>query len=156
MYHPRPASMLACAAIVVSCAGRTHGEIESRCPPPTGEFPPHACAIVRGRAVDPDGQPIASLGVRVDSLVRERGYAYVSGGTRTGTDGWFELTVLRVNQFATPTVPDTATIEIKALPDGVPEPGFVAAARAPVRMHFAPMGAPVEPTMAGFVVFTLP
>jgi hypothetical protein len=89
-------------------------------------------------------------------LIRERGYAYVSGGTQTGDDGRFELTVLRINEFIPPTTPDTATIEIKAIPGAVPPPGFAAATRAAVHMRFARMDSRVEPTMAGSVVFALP
>jgi hypothetical protein len=156
MHWQRLSLVVVGGAIVASCASRVAGDANIRCPRPTGEFPPHACAIVRGRAVDRNGQPIAPVGVRVDSVVRERGYAYTSGGARTTDDGRFELTVLRVNEFDRPNVPDTATIEIKAVPDVEPVPGFAAVARAAVRMLFAPMGSQVEPTIAGDILFALP
>ena len=123
---------------------------------PQGEFPPRACAIVHGRAVDRSGRPIASLGLRVDSLVREQGYAYASGSALTDTAGRFELVVMRIKELAPPTAPDTATVEIKALPGTRPTPGFSAVGRARVRMRFAPLGERVERTAAGDVVFALP
>ena len=154
---PRACWTLAFVCTIAACSrGLTSGDADVRCPAATGEFPPHACAVVRGRAVDRSGRPIPDLGVHVDSFVRERGYAYSSRGTQSGADGRFELTVLRINEFTTPTVPDTATIQIKAVPGAVPAPGSSAVARAAVRMRFAPMGSRVEPTMPQDVVFTLP
>ena len=148
---------LAFVCTIAACSrGLTSGDAELRCPAAAGEFPPHACAVVRGRAVDRAGRPIPALGVHIDSFVRERGYAYSSRGTQTGVDGRFELTVLRINEFTTPSAPDTATIQIKAVPGVVPAPGSSAAARAAVRMRFAPMGSRVEPTLSRDVVFTLP
>ena len=149
-------SLIVVVAIVACSRGLTPADSNPRCPPATGEFPARACAIVRARAVDREGRPIASLGIRVDSYVREQGYAYASDGTRTGADGRFELTVLRINEFQPPSTPDTATVELKATPGVVPVPGFSATARAPVRMRFAPMGSPIEPTLPGDVVFALP
>lgn len=146
-------AIAAAAACQTAPGART---AESRCPAPQGEFPPRACAIVRGRAVDRAGRPIASLGLRVDSLVRELGYAYASGSALTDDSGRFELVVMRINEFAPPATPDTATVEIKAVPGTRPTPGFNAVARAPVRMRFAPLGERVEPTAAGDVTFTLP
>ena len=150
------ALVVACAAISACRPGLTPAAGDVRGPAATGECPPHACAIVRGRAVGLDRRPISSLGVRVDAYVRERGYAYVSNGVQTGADGRFELTVLRINELTTPTIPDTATVEIKAVPDVVPPPGFAPVARAAVQMRFAPMGSRVEPTLAGDIVFLLP
>jgi hypothetical protein len=144
-------------AVGVACQTAPGARVaESRCPAPQGEFPPRACAIVRGRAVDRGGRPIASLGLRVDSLVRQLGYAYASGSALTDAGGQFELVVMRINEFSTPAMPDTATVEIKALPGSRPAPGFSAVARAPVRMRFAPLGERVEPTLAGDVLFVLP
>lgn len=144
------------AAGVVSCrTGLPGGDPDARCPAASGEFPPRACAIVRARAVDRAGRPIPSLGVRVDSYVREQGYAYASGGALTDAEGRFELVVMRVNEFTPPATPDTATVEIKAVAGTTPRPGFSPAARTAVRMRFAPMGERVPPT-TGDVVFVLP
>ena len=147
---------LAIVATAACHAAASPRRADVRCPQATAEFPPHACAIVRGRAVDRAGRPIVSLGVRVDSFVRERGYAYASDGAQTGPDGRFELTVLRINELTPPTSPDTATVEIKATPGRVPPPGVAAVARAAVYMRFAPLGARVEPTLVGDVVFAVP
>ena len=64
------------------------------------------------------------------------------------SEGRFVLTVFRINRFRPPTVPDTATVVIKAYGTSVPNPGETPVASAPVLMFFALLGRPVERTSA--------
>jgi hypothetical protein len=146
----RPAAVLAAVLGAAACAG-AH-PVDSfdppACPSLGGEFRPTDCALVQGRLLNVQGAPLPGVGVRVDSVLRPIGYAYTSPAETTDSQGNFYLTVLRINRFEPPTTPDTATVEIKLyhVPDPTPvsEP-FAAVA---VRMSFAPLGEPVEPTSA--------
>jgi len=82
----------------------------------------------------------------VDSAIASVGYAYASLSTATDASGRFMLVVFRVNRLKPRTVPDTATVEIKAYNNGQPRAGDTAIARAPVLMKFAELGAVVERT----------
>jgi hypothetical protein len=150
----RPVAVLA-ALGVAACAG-AH-PVDSfdppACPSLGGEFPPTDCALVEGRLLSAQGAALAGVGVRVDSMFHPIGYAYVSDGTTTDGQGGFRLTVMRVNRFQPPATPDTATVEIKLYRRTAPPPGATPFAAAAVRMRFAPLGAPVEPTSA---VLTIP
>lgn len=135
-------------ALVVACSQPTVAPPDDlRCPPPTGEFPPVACAIVVGRALDSLGRPLSNLGVSVDSLVPRVGYAYTAKGATLGVDGSFELLVKRVSQLTPLTVPDTATVEIKLHVERIPGPGTPSIAARGVLMSFAPLGQLVDRTV---------
>jgi len=91
----------------------------------------------------------------VDSAVRLTGYAYASSPTMSNTDGSFELTVFRVNRLVPISVPDTATVEIKAYMGPNPRAGDIPIARAPVRLQFAELGKSVLPSVIE-AIFDLP
>lgn len=134
------------ACVLAAACNTTLGTSQQtmRCPSGTGEFPPTDCAVVEGRAVDGDGNALAQLGLRVDSL-EAAGYAYTSDAAVTDSTGGFRLVVLRVNRFRPPADPDTATIAVKAYDSANPLPGASPIASAMVQMRFAPADAPVEP-----------
>lgn len=137
------------APLLVGCSGPDLADpaSEPRCPVPNSEFPPTACAIVRGVAMTPDGRLLSQLPIRVDSGHPATGYHYTSGPAMTGQDGSFELLVHRDLILASVTNPDTARVEIKAYSTAPPRPQDPAIARAPVLMHFAPLGQPVKPSV---------
>lgn len=91
------------------------------------------------------GQILAGLPIRVDSVVGAN-YYYASNATVSGSDGRFNLVVVRENRLKPPADPDTATVELKAYAT-TPRPRDNAIARAPVLMNFAPMGQPVKPSV---------
>jgi len=142
---------LGVVALAAACGGPNS---EAPCAEPRGEFPPTHCAYVEGR-LTAAGAPVAGAGLRVADLVPPVGYAYLSDAAATDALGRFTLLVLRLNEFQTPAVPDTATVYVKIYPS--------AAAAAPVGaatddslaalMTFAPMGTPVDTTQ---VELTLP
>ena len=144
----RAVILLAATLAAAACARAADPFDRSECPPPQGEFPPTDCALVEGRLLNPQGSPLAGIGVRVDSVRFGIGYAYTSGGVTTDGNGRFELIVLRVNRFEPPTTPDTATVAIRLYPQPAPPPGATPFGAVAVRMAFAPLGDPVEPTSA--------
>ena len=145
----RPLVLLAAALGLAACAGAADPFERDECPPPAGEFPPTDCALVEGRVLNALRAPAAGIGVRVDSALLGTGYAYTSAaGVTTDNQGRFQLTVLRVNRFQPPATPDTATVEIKLYQRQNPPPGSTPFAAVAVRMSFAPLGDPVEPTAA--------
>jgi predicted small lipoprotein YifL len=121
---------------------------EDRCPLLQSEFPPTDCAIVEGVAVNAQGNVLGGLPIMVDSAIASVGFAYTSasGSTTTDVSGRFRFVVFRVNRLKPRTVPDTATVEIKAYDQRAPRAGDIAIARAPVLMRFAELGAVVERT----------
>jgi hypothetical protein len=144
--------LLAAVITAAACGSAADPFGERACPEPSGEFPPTDCALVQGRVLSPQGAPLAGVGVRVDSMFRPIGYAYVSGGVTTDSRGGFRLTVMRVDRFKPPATPDTATVEIKLYRRTAPPPGATPFAAVAVRMRFAPLGAPVEPTDANLTI----
>ena len=133
----------ACAVSPVDGPGDDDRDI---CPPPGGEFPPTDCALVRGVAKDASGQVLANIPIRVDSIIHPN-FVYASGPTASGADGRFSLTVFRGARVRPPTSPDTATVELKTYAAPNPRSRDSATARAPVVMHFAPLGQPVTVTI---------
>ena len=121
------------------------------CPPPSGEFPPTDCALIRGSIRNPAGVPLPAVPVRVDSAV-VGGYYYASDAAVTDSDGRFSLTVYRINRLQTPTTPDTARIEIKTYDSPNPKPRDPATGRAPILMYFAELGEPVRVTFADLIL----
>ncbi len=140
-----PASALGLAALVYGCDLLT--QPETRCPVPQGEFPPVACAMVSGVVRDRDGVQLGRMGLRVDSSVLGRGYAYASNAYTSDRDGRFMMIVHRINQHAPRTAPDTASVEVKLHATLTPAPRDVPLAVVLVRMNFAPLGERVEPTI---------
>jgi hypothetical protein len=97
-----------------------------------GTPPPTDCAFLQMVARDGTGNVIPFVTVKVDSVIG-LGVAYRSGSAPTAGDGGFSLLVFRVNRFQQPTVPDTATVEVKVYNGTTP------VSRAAVRMHFSPL-----------------
>ena len=97
---------------------------------------------------------MAGAGLLVAEVVEPVGYEYLSDAATADAQGRFSLLVLRLNEFETPSVPDTATVYVRVHPGGPP-----AAPLAPtddsvaVLMTFAAMGTPVDTTE---VELTLP
>ena len=141
-------------ALFAACGGAPTRPDSKECPAPTGEFPPTDCALVRGVAKNASGQLLADLPIMVDSAVRLVGYAYASSPTVSNKDGSFELTVFRISRMKPRTVPDTATVEIKAYA-ALPTAGDSAIASAAVRLEFAELGKPVR-VSAIEAMFALP
>ena len=123
-----------------ACGGAPTHPNADKCPEAPGEFHPTDCALVRGVARNTRGEILRDLPVMVDSSVRLVGYAYASAPAQSGADGSFELTVFRINRMKPLTVPDTATVEIKAYA-AMPSAGDSAIARYAVKLHFAELGA---------------
>lgn len=138
-------------AILLCACGNRATQPDSRCPPPTTEFPPVACAIVRGIARDQTGRALVSVGLRVDSFIPGGGYAYSSSAEAVGPDGSFELLVRRVNQLTPRTTPDSASVEIKLYAAIDPAAGDPQLAAVLVKMSFAPWGSPVVPTITDLI-----
>ena len=139
----------AIAALLSTTSGTASPPLTvDNCPTADGEFPFTDCAVVEGMAVAADGRILSGLPIRVDSFVPPIGYAYASGATATGADGRFELLVYRVNRLKALTVPDTASVEIKAYADPEPKPSSTPIDRALVVMWFSPLGAQVTHTIA--------
>ena len=118
-----------------------------RCPEPAGEFGPTDCALLRGVARAENGQPLAGMPIRVDSVIRLVAYVYASNTVTTAPDGSFTLLVSRLSRLRQPTTPDTATVELKTYGTPDPKAGGTPTARAPVLMHFAELGKDVTPTI---------
>jgi hypothetical protein len=144
----RAVILLAAVLAATACTGASDPFDRSECPPGEGEFPPTDCALVKGRLLNPQGSPLAGVGVRVDSARFGLGYAYASNGVTTNGNGDFKLVVMRVIRFGPPPSPDTATVAIKLYQQPAPSVGATPFAAVPVRMTFAPLGDPVEPTSA--------
>lgn len=118
------------------------------CPEAKGEFGPSHCAYVTGR-LTAAGTPIAGAGLRVDDFVAPVGYAYASDAAATDAQGRFSLLVLRLNEFRSPTVPDTATVFVRVYSSAsAAEPGAPRTDSLAVLMTFAPMGTVVDTTKA--------
>ena len=123
------------------------------CPEPAGEFPPSHCAYVTGR-VTAAGVPLAGAALLVAEFVEPVGFAYFSNAATVDAQGRFSLLVYRMNEFRTPSVPDTATVYVKVYPDGPPPThGTPTTDSLAVLMTFASMGTPVDTTE---VELTLP
>ena len=137
--------------VLTACSGAPNSE--APCGEPVGEFPPTHCAYVTGR-LTAEGVPLAGAGLRVANVVEPVGYEYLSNDATADAVGRFSLLVYRLNEFRTPSVPDTATVYVKLYPGPPP-----ASPLAPtddsvgVLMTFAPMGTPVDTTQ---VELTLP
>lgn len=154
---PLPLSVLSIMALAVAttaCAFSPYSVEPSadRCPPPSGEFPPTACAVVTGTVQNLSGQPLTNRGVRIDSLIPSLGYQYTSNAATVDANGTFRVIVYRVNSAIRPTAPDTATIDVKLYAAPAPSAGAPMLVAAPVRMKFAPLAQPVEPTAVNLVV----
>jgi hypothetical protein len=121
-----------------------------KCPPPTGEFPPTDCALVRGSVRSRAGVPLQNFPVRVDSAVGGD-YYYVSELALTDSDGKFSLTVYRINRLEPPADPDAAGVEIKTYPITDPKPRGPATGRVAVLMYFAELGRSVRVTFADLI-----
>jgi hypothetical protein len=80
------------------------------------------------------------------------GYMYSSNATTVGADGSFNLKVNRQSRLIQPTVPDTATVALKFYETPTPVPASVPFATRFIRMNFAPLGEPVDPTIAQLVL----
>jgi hypothetical protein len=142
--------------LFAGCRGATSDpapdpELEDRCPEPHGEFGPTDCAIVHGIVRSETGQPLANVPIRVDSVIRLVAYVYASNTATTAADGSFRLEVSRASRVKPPTVPDTATVELKTYGTPNPKAGETPTARAPVLMYFAELGQPVKPTVVDVV-----
>lgn len=144
---------LAVVGTIISCSGSLGPDPVSmdKCPSAQGEFGPTDCAIVKGVAKDGRGLTLPNAPVRVDSAIAQVAYVYASSTVTTGADGTFTLVVLRISRVKAPTVPDTATVEIKTYSVPNPTAGAVPAGRAKIRMRFAEMGQPVVLTQGEFV-----
>ena len=95
------------------------------------------------------GAPVAGAGLRVDDFVAPVGYAYASDASGTDAEGRFSLLVFRLNEFRSPTVPDTATVFVTIYSSAsAAEPGAPRADSLAVLMTFAPMGSVVDTTKA--------
>lgn len=125
---------------------------EVRCPTSRSEFPPVACALLRGVVRDSTGRPLPGLGIRVDSFIPMAGYIYSSSPTTTDPSGSFSLKVNRQSHLILPASPDTASVEVKFYKDRTPLPHTVGFAARLVRMSFAPLGALVDSTIVEFLV----
>ena len=113
---------------------------------------PTDCALVQAVARDPSGNAHPFLPVRVDSVVPSIGQVYLSGSETTAGDGGFVLLVFRINRFAQPATPDTATVYINGYDDPNPPVGTPPTRHAAVVMRFSPLGGLVQPTV-GIAVF---
>ena len=120
------------------------------CPPPTGEFPPTDCALVRGSVRSRAGVPLQNFPVRVDSAVAGD-YYYASELALTDSDGKFSLTVYRINRLEPPADPDIARVEIKTYASPDPGPGDQVTGRVGVQMYFAELGREVRVTFADLI-----
>ena len=117
-----------------------------------GSFQATDCAVLLMVARDQAGIPLGFLPVRVDSMIPQLGFAYLSVSTTTASDGGFLLQVFRVNRFVQQATPDTATVYVNGYADPNPATGTPAISRAAIRMRFAPIGDEVPPT-SGFATF---
>jgi hypothetical protein len=137
---------ISCVLVMLACAAPV-GQTPDQCPPPQGEFPPTDCAVVRGIARMPDGQPLVVKPIRADSFIPSLAYVYSSKTAITTGDGSFTIVVNRINRLKPRTSPDTATVELKTYASQDPKAGETPAARASVLMYFAELGAPVTATV---------
>lgn len=127
-----------------------------RCTLPQGEFIPSDCALLRGIARAENGQPLAGIPIRVDSVIRGVAYVYASNTATTSSDGSFTLEVSRIARLRPPTTPDTATVELKTYGTPNPKAGGNPIARAPVLMHFAEVGKVVVLTIVDAIFVSYP
>ena len=136
-----------CLALTSGCGSDPEPAVP--CPEASGEFPPTHCAYVQGR-LTASGVPVTGVALRVDQFVPTLGYAYASDAAATDALGRFDLVVFRINQFSPPTNdPDTARVFLKVFSSReAARPGAIADDSLSVLMTFAPMGAPVDTTLA--------
>lgn len=127
-----------------------------RCTLPQGEFIPSDCALLRSIARAENGQPLAGIPIRVDSVIRGVAYVYASNTATTASDGSFTLEVSRIARLRPPTTPDTATVELKTYGTPNPKAGGTPTARAPILMHFAEVGKVVVPTVVDAIFISYP
>lgn len=149
--HCRLGFVAAALAVAAGCGSTLSQTTTFEC---TAQAQPQPtdCALVQAVAQDPSGNAIPFLPVRVDSVVSGIGQAYLSSSTTSAADGGFVLLVFRINRFAQPTVPDTATVYIKGYANPSPPLGTAPISRAAMVMRFSPLGDLVDPTV-GIVVF---
>lgn len=118
----------------------------------SGSNPPTDCAVLAALAVDVDGDALRLIPVRVDSMIPGVGAIYASALTTTAADGTFGLLVSRVRRVAAPSVPDTASVEVKTYD---PQTQAVVG-RALIKMNFVPIGEQVIPTIVARATFDHP
>ncbi len=136
--------VLLSTVVLPACSGGPNSE--GPCPEPAGEFPPTHCAYVTGR-LTADGVPLTGAVLRVADFVEPVGYAYLSDAATADDQGRFSLLVLRLNEFETPSVPDTTTVYVKLYTTPPPDvPGAPTDDSVAVLMTFAPMGTLVDTT----------
>lgn len=85
----------------------------SRCPAPTGEFPPDGCAIVSGRVLRSDGSPVANILVSIDTTIGERNFRLLASERSTDRVGRFSLLVFVVAPLGTAVSLDPVTADIR-------------------------------------------
>lgn len=145
---PAPALLLGCGSTltqvtIVQCVAE-------------GQPPPTDCALLQAVARGPDGNALAFLSVRVDSIVPSLGQAYLSTSEVSAGDGGFVLLVFRMSRFQQPSTPDTATVYVKAYAEPNPAIGAPAISRAAIVMRFSPLGETVTPTVGPAIFHPLP
>lgn len=129
---------LSAAVISAACESPTDAPF-NQCPPPQGDLGAQACAIVEGRAVTSEGDPIPSLVLRVDSVI-DRRWAYLSQIQTTNANGRFRMKVLRMSAAPSPGERELDAVAIEATLGGsISEPGPRLTSE-PLSMEFAPMG----------------
>jgi len=121
-----------------------------------GQPPPTDCALLQAVARDPNGNALAFLPIRVDSIVPAVGQAYLSSPEVSAGDGGFVLLVFRMSRVQQPSLPDTATVYVKAYADPNPAIGAPAISRAAIVMRFSPLGDTVTPTVGPAIFHPLP
>lgn len=143
------------SALILGC-GSTLTQVTSFQCVAEGQPPPTDCAILQAVARDPDGNALGFLPVRVDSIIPSLGQAYLSASEVSAGDGGFVLLVFRMSRFQQPSIPDTATVYVKAYADLNPAIGAPAISRAAIVMRFSPLGETVTPTVGPAIFHPLP
>ena len=134
------------SALILGC-GSTLTQVTTFQCVAEGQPPPADCALLQVVARDPAGNALPFLPVRVDSVIPALGQAYLSTSEVSAGDGGFVLLVFRMSRFQQPSIPDTATVYVKAYADPDPAIGTPAISRAAVVMRFSPLGETVTPTV---------
>ena len=78
-------------AWLAGCSADNATSPSTRCPAPTGEFPPDGCAIVSGRVLRADGSPAANTLVSIDTTISERNFRLLASERSTDRLGRFSL-----------------------------------------------------------------
>lgn len=141
--------------LLLGCDSTLSQETSYRCVL-EGSFEATDCALLLMVARDGAGNPLGFLPVRVDSVVPQIGFAYLSESGVTASDGGFTLQVFRVNRLEQPATPDVATVYVKGYAAVNPAIGTPAISRAAIMMRFAPIGDEVPPTTGVATFVPLP